>query len=166
MRSVFGKAEKVEHLGDANKTDFTSLLPEGQRGDPDGNEPVLAERQAELEMTSNLQEKAAVATCGGADFVLGDEVGSHRARTVEHVVSILLLLASYRDNTSRHAIRAGLIRFRKTRIYEADQRRMLLADELRVGRSSQGDQRQSGDSCCFFCPHKKPVPEGKLTLAR
>jgi len=57
--SEFGptQVEEVEHLGSFAKSDGAALLPERQSGDPDGDEPVLAERQPILRMADHVEKK-------------------------------------------------------------------------------------------------------------
>lgn len=63
MWAVFRKAEEIQHLGACIEMDLTCLVPDGQSGNPNRNEPVLAEGQAELRMSGDLQEETAVSAC-------------------------------------------------------------------------------------------------------
>jgi hypothetical protein len=68
--AVFGKMEKVEHLGGRIEMKLAGFLPQGERGDPDGNEAVLSERQSEVGMGDDVEKEFAVAPamdefCGG-----------------------------------------------------------------------------------------------------
>jgi hypothetical protein len=60
MEPVLGQAEEVDHLGSRIKTNRPGFLPDCERGDPNRNESVLAERQAELGMADDLEEETAV----------------------------------------------------------------------------------------------------------
>ena len=58
MAAVLGEAEEVEHLSGALETNDPALLLNGERRDPDGNETVLAEGQAELGVSGDVEESA------------------------------------------------------------------------------------------------------------
>ena len=60
MESVFGQAEEVEHPGGGIEMNLARLLPERERGDPNGDEPILAERQTKLRVREDLQKAAPV----------------------------------------------------------------------------------------------------------
>ena len=60
MESVFGQAEEVEHLSGGIEPNLTGLLTEGERGNPDGDEPDLTKRETNLRVNCDLQEKFAV----------------------------------------------------------------------------------------------------------
>ena len=60
--AVLGEAEEVEHLSDALETNDPALLLNGERRDPDGNETVLAEGQAEFGVSGDVEEESAVAS--------------------------------------------------------------------------------------------------------
>jgi len=60
MESVFGQAKEVKHLSGGIEPNLTGLLPEGERGNPDRDEPVLAKRKTELRVSNDLREKLAV----------------------------------------------------------------------------------------------------------
>ena len=62
MESVFGQAEEVEHLSGGIEPNLTGFLPEGERGNPDRDEPVLAKRETELWVSYDSQEEFAVPT--------------------------------------------------------------------------------------------------------
>ena len=62
MAAVLGKAEEVEHLSGALETNDAALLLNGEGRDPDGNETVLAEGQAEFGMSGDVEKELAVAS--------------------------------------------------------------------------------------------------------
>jgi len=62
IAAIFGEAKKVEHLGSAIEMNCAALLPKGESGYPDGNEPVLAEGQAIVWVGDDVKEKASIAT--------------------------------------------------------------------------------------------------------
>ena|SRR5690242_18376550 len=66
MESVFRQAEEVEHLGGRVKTNLARFLPDGERSNPDGDQPVLAERKTEFRMADDLKEEMAVAASIGS----------------------------------------------------------------------------------------------------
>jgi hypothetical protein len=59
MVSIRRQVEESEHLGSGSESDGAALLPQGQGGDPYGNEPVLAEGQSELRMADDVEKKFA-----------------------------------------------------------------------------------------------------------
>lgn len=61
VRAVFGEIEEVEHLGGRIEMDLAGFLPQRERGNPDGNEPILAERQTEIGIGNDMERKFAVA---------------------------------------------------------------------------------------------------------
>ena len=62
MWAVFGKMEEVEHLGGRIEMELAGFLPQGERGHPDGDEPVLAEGQPVVGMGDDVEREFAVAT--------------------------------------------------------------------------------------------------------
>jgi len=62
MAAVLGEVEEVEHLGGAFETNDPALLLNGKRRDPDGNETVLAEGQAEFGVAGDVEKESAVAS--------------------------------------------------------------------------------------------------------
>ena len=48
--AVFGKMEKVKHLGGRIEMELAGFLAQGERGHPDGDEAVLAERDGRFIM--------------------------------------------------------------------------------------------------------------------
>jgi len=62
IAAILGEAKKVEHLGSAIEMDGAALLPKGEGGYPDRNEPVLAERQTIVRVGNHVKEEASVAT--------------------------------------------------------------------------------------------------------
>ena len=60
MQSVFGQAEEVERLSGRIEPNLTGFLPEGKRGNPYRDEPVLAKEETELWVSYDLQEEFAV----------------------------------------------------------------------------------------------------------
>src|SRR5215472_8973157 len=61
--SVFEQPEEVQHLSGGAKVDGPAPLPQSQSCDPDGNEPILAKRQAEPRVPRDLEEELAVSSC-------------------------------------------------------------------------------------------------------
>ena len=61
VAAVFGKAEEVQHPGGTVEVDPPTLLVDRECRNPDGNEPVLAERQTELGMPCNLKKELPIA---------------------------------------------------------------------------------------------------------
>jgi hypothetical protein len=57
------EAKGVQHLGGTAESDCLALLPNGERGQEDRHNTVLAEGDAELRMARNLEEHLPVATC-------------------------------------------------------------------------------------------------------
>jgi hypothetical protein len=62
IAAVLGKSEKLEHLSGTAKTNSPVLLAKGERGNPDGYEPVLAKRQSEIGMADDVKEEVSVAS--------------------------------------------------------------------------------------------------------
>lgn len=62
MAAVLGETEKVEHLSGALETDDPALLLNSERRDPDGNETVLAEGQAEFGVSRDIEKESPVAS--------------------------------------------------------------------------------------------------------
>ncbi len=60
MTAVGCKAEKLEHLKSSFKVDATTFLLHGEGGHPDGDQPVLAEGQAKLGMSGDLEKELSV----------------------------------------------------------------------------------------------------------
>jgi len=60
MEAVFGQAEEVEHLSSGIEPNLTGFLPEGERGNPDGDQPVLAKGETKLRVSDDLQEEFAI----------------------------------------------------------------------------------------------------------
>lgn len=60
VRTVFRKAEEIKHLSRGVKMNLAGFLPDGKRCDPDRNQAVLTEGQAELRMADNLKEETTV----------------------------------------------------------------------------------------------------------
>lgn len=60
VKSVFGQAEEVEHLGGGIKMNLAGFLPDGERGHPDRDQAVLAERKTELGMSDDLKEEITI----------------------------------------------------------------------------------------------------------
>jgi hypothetical protein len=50
VRAVFGKMEEVEHLGGRIEMELAGFLPQGERGHPDWEKAVLAERDGRFIM--------------------------------------------------------------------------------------------------------------------
>lgn len=61
VKSVFGQAEEVEHLGGGIKMNLPGFLPDGECGHPDRDQAVLAERKTELGMPDDLKKEMAIA---------------------------------------------------------------------------------------------------------
>lgn len=53
--------EEVEHLGGTSKADNPAAPAQGQGGNPNCDEPVLAVRKTKLRVADNLEEEFAVA---------------------------------------------------------------------------------------------------------
>lgn len=58
---VLGEAKEVEYLSSTLKTNDPAPLLNGERCYPDGNEPVLAEGQAELRVAGDVEKESSVA---------------------------------------------------------------------------------------------------------
>jgi len=58
--AVLGQAKEFKDLGGRFEADRTGLLFHGEGSDPDGNQAVLAERQAESGMSRDFEREAAV----------------------------------------------------------------------------------------------------------
>jgi hypothetical protein len=61
MAAVFRQSEEVQHLCGAVEADAPALLLDSECRDPDGNQPVLAERQTEFGMPRNFKKELSVA---------------------------------------------------------------------------------------------------------
>ena len=61
IAAVLGKPEELQHLGGAFETYGAALLPEREGGNPDRDEAILAEGQAEVGMTYDVEEEVSVA---------------------------------------------------------------------------------------------------------
>ena len=61
ISAIFGETKKVQHLSSASEMDGTALLPKGESGYPNGNEPILAEGQAIIWVGDDVKEKASIA---------------------------------------------------------------------------------------------------------
>ena len=61
IAAVLGKPEELQHLGGAFETYGAALLPEREGGNPDRDEAILAEGQAEVGMTYDVEEEISVA---------------------------------------------------------------------------------------------------------
>lgn len=59
MEAIGLKAEERKHLGGTLETDYSALLLERERRNPDGDEPVLPERKTVIRMAEDLEEKPA-----------------------------------------------------------------------------------------------------------
>src|SRR5262249_42540531 len=55
--SVTRQTEFFEHFGPGTEVDASALLPDGERRDPDWNEPVLPKRKSEIKMSLNLKNE-------------------------------------------------------------------------------------------------------------
>ena len=62
MISILRKIEVVEHLRRAPKADNAAFLENGQGGDPDGNQAILAKRQSIPRVPDDIKGKLAVAS--------------------------------------------------------------------------------------------------------
>ncbi len=78
MESIFGQTEKVEHLSSRVEMGVARLLPESERGDPDRDETILAERKSEVRMRDDVKRKFAVAPA--MDELAGCSFTSRTAR--------------------------------------------------------------------------------------
>jgi len=58
--ATFAHAEGIQHFGSALELDRLAFLLDGQRRQEDWNNPVLAERNAIIRMTGDLQKELAV----------------------------------------------------------------------------------------------------------
>jgi hypothetical protein len=52
--------EEVEHLGGRIEMELTGFLPQGERGHPDGEKAVLAEREPVVGMGDDMEKKSAI----------------------------------------------------------------------------------------------------------
>jgi hypothetical protein len=62
MIAIGWELEEGQHLGGALKLHDAAFLLQGESGDPNGDEPVLAERQSEVRVAGDLKEEATVAS--------------------------------------------------------------------------------------------------------
>ncbi len=62
ISAVFRHSEEVQHLSGALEMYGSALLAEREGRDPDGDEPVLAKRKAEIWMPDDMKEEASVPT--------------------------------------------------------------------------------------------------------
>lgn len=60
--SVFEEVEEIEDFGGGAESDDAAALAGGHGGHPDGNEPILAVREAVLRMSDDLEEEFSVAS--------------------------------------------------------------------------------------------------------
>ena len=99
MVAVSGQVEEIEHLRSSAKSDGAVFLPERQSGDPDGDEPILAERQSVLRMADHVEKKPAAATGMGELGVGGAPQGNPAedkgTRVVGEVLFSILTLLAY-----------------------------------------------------------------------
>ena len=65
VRTIFRKAEKVEHLCSGIEMNHAAFLPEGQSGNPNWDQAVLAVGESEARVSGDLQEEATVASVVG-----------------------------------------------------------------------------------------------------
>jgi hypothetical protein len=61
VKSVLAQMKEIEDLSCTLESDDSASLPEGHGGNPNGYEPVLAKRQTEVGVASNLKKEFAVA---------------------------------------------------------------------------------------------------------
>jgi hypothetical protein len=60
--AILGQTKEVEHFGRCGKMNHTVLLAEGQRGNPDRDEPILAERNAEVGMGDDVEKELSISS--------------------------------------------------------------------------------------------------------
>lgn len=60
MESIFGQTKEVEHLSSGVEVDLPRFLSKGEGGDPDRDEPVLAERKSKIWMRDDVKRKFAI----------------------------------------------------------------------------------------------------------
>jgi hypothetical protein len=77
MAPIGSETKEIEHLEGSIKADDTAFLLHGEGGHPDGDQPVLAERQAELRMSRNLEKEPPVPS--GVDHLIGSRTAERRA---------------------------------------------------------------------------------------
>jgi hypothetical protein len=63
MAAIFREAKEVQHLCSAVELDCPALLLDSERRDPNGNQPVLAERQTKFGMRGDFKKELTVASC-------------------------------------------------------------------------------------------------------
>jgi len=62
VTAVLRQVEEVEHLRGALEINGPTLLLDGERGYPYGDEPILAEGETESWMTGDFQEEISIAS--------------------------------------------------------------------------------------------------------
>jgi len=70
VAAILGEAKEIEQLGSALEANLATLLLDGERGDPNGNETILTEREAVLGMPRDIEEELSVAA-GVSELVFG-----------------------------------------------------------------------------------------------
>jgi hypothetical protein len=63
MATIGSEAEEIEHLEGSVKVDGAGFLLDGESGYPNGDQAILAERQAKLGVRRDLQKKLSVPSC-------------------------------------------------------------------------------------------------------
>jgi len=108
IAAVLGKAKKLQHLSGTAKTNGAILLAKGERGNPDGYEPVLAKRQSEIGMADDVKEELSVASSVN-ELIAGDGPQRNPAEDEGSGVEGNLLFALL-PLFSNHQDRAELLR--------------------------------------------------------